>query len=90
MHNNQVYGLTKGQASPTSAQGFVTKAQPEGVPSAPFNPIAVAVAMQAGLVARGFVGMIEHLSELIQEGIAHRGLALIQQGQQLCLVQGAM
>jgi len=77
VHNNQVYGLTKGQASPTSAQGFVTKAQPEGVPSAPFNPIAVAVAMQAGLVARGFVGMIEHLSELIQEGIAHRGLALI-------------
>jgi len=77
VHNNQIYGLTKGQASPTSAEGFVTKAQPEGVASAPFNPIAVAVAMQAGFVARGFSGMIEHLSELIQEGIAHRGLALI-------------
>jgi len=77
VHNNQVYGLTKGQASPTSAQGFLTKAQPEGVPSAPFNPIAVAVAMKGGFVARGFAGMIEHLSELIQEGIAHRGLALI-------------
>jgi 2-oxoglutarate ferredoxin oxidoreductase subunit beta len=47
------------------------------VASAPFNPIGVAVAMQAGFVARGFSGMIEHLSELIQEGIAHRGLALI-------------
>ena len=77
VHNNQVYGLTKGQASPTSAEGFVTKAQPEGVPSAPFNPIAVAVAMQASFVARGFTGMIEHLSELIQQGIAHRGFALI-------------
>jgi 2-oxoglutarate ferredoxin oxidoreductase subunit beta len=77
VHNNQVYGLTKGQASPTSAEGFVTKAQPEGVPSAPFNPILVAVAMQAGFVARGFAGMVDHVSELIQEGIAHRGFALI-------------
>jgi len=77
VHNNQVYGLTKGQASPTSAEGFVTKAQPEGVPSAPFNPIAVAVAMQASFVARSFAGMIDHLSELIQQGIAHRGFALI-------------
>jgi len=77
VHNNQVYGLTKGQASPTSAEGFVTKAQPQGVPSAPFNPIAVAVAMKAGLVARGFAGMSDHLSELIQQGIAHRGFALI-------------
>jgi 2-oxoglutarate ferredoxin oxidoreductase subunit beta len=77
VHNNQVYGLTKGQASPTTEEGFVTKAQPEGVASAPFNPIAVAVAMQAGFVARGFAGMIDHLSELIQQGIAHRGFALI-------------
>jgi len=77
VHNNQVYGLTKGQASPTTEEGFVTKAQPEGVASAPFNPIAVAVAMQAGFVARGFTGMIDHLSEVIQQGIAHRGFALI-------------
>jgi len=77
VHNNQVYGLTKGQASPTSAEGFVTKAQPEGAPSTPFNPILVAVAMQAGFVARGFAGMPDHLSELIQEGMAHAGFALI-------------
>ena len=77
VHDNQVYGLTKGQASPTTQEGFVTKAQPEGVISAPFNPIAVAVAMQAGFVARGFAGEIDHLSELIQQGIAHRGLALV-------------
>lgn len=77
VHDNQVYGLTKGQASPTSDEGFTTKAQPEGVASAPFNPIAVAVAMQAGFVARGFAGMIEDLSDLIQQAIAHRGFALI-------------
>jgi len=77
VHNNQVYGLTKGQASPTSAEGFVTKAQPEGAPSAAFNPIEVAVAMRTSFVARGFAGMIEHLSELIQQGIAHQGFALI-------------
>jgi 2-oxoglutarate ferredoxin oxidoreductase subunit beta len=76
-HNNQIYGLTKGQASPTTAEAFVTKAQPEGVASAPFNPIAVAVAMQAGFVARAFGGMVDHLSELIQEGIAHKGFSLI-------------
>lgn len=77
VHNNQVYGLTKGQASPTSDEGFVTKAQPQGAPSAAFNPIALAVAMRAGFVARGFAGIIDHLSELIQQGIAHHGFALI-------------
>jgi 2-oxoglutarate ferredoxin oxidoreductase subunit beta len=77
VHNNQIYGLTKGQASPTTAEDFVTKAQPEGVVSSPFNPIAVAVAMQAGFVARAFSGMVDHLSELVQQGIAHQGFALI-------------
>ena len=77
VHNNQIYGLTKGQASPTSEEGLVTKAQPEGVASLPFNPIAVAVAMQASFVARGFSGMIEHLAGLIEQAIAHEGFALI-------------
>jgi 2-oxoglutarate ferredoxin oxidoreductase subunit beta len=77
VHNNQVYGLTKGQASPTSSEGFVTKAQPEGVLSEPFNPIAVAVAMHASFVARGFSGLIDHLSGLIQEAIAHHGFSLV-------------
>jgi len=77
VHNNQVYGLTKGQASPTSHEGFVTKAQPKGVASASFNPIAIAVAMKAGFVARGFAGRADHLADLIQQGIAHRGLSVI-------------
>jgi 2-oxoglutarate ferredoxin oxidoreductase subunit beta len=77
VHNNQVYGLTKGQASPTSGTGFVTKAQPAGVQSEPFNPIATAVSLRAGLVARGFSGWGDHLADLIRQGIEHRGLSLV-------------
>ena len=77
VHNNQIYGLTKGQASPTSGEGFVTKAQPDGVMSYPFNPVAVATAMKASFVARGFSGEINHLSDLIREAISHRGFALV-------------
>jgi 2-oxoglutarate ferredoxin oxidoreductase subunit beta len=77
VHNNQVYGLTKGQASPTSEEGFVTKAQPGGVAEAPFNSVAVAVAMHAGFVARGFVGMEEHLIGVLIQAIDHRGFSLV-------------
>jgi len=77
VHDNQVYGLTKGQASPTSEQGFKTKAQPAGVASAQFNPMAVAVAMQANFVARSFAADLDHLSEMIQQAVAHPGFALV-------------
>ncbi len=77
VHNNQVYGLTKGQASPTSGHGFVTKAQPAGMPSEPFNPPAVAIAMKAGFVARGFAGETDHLADIIGQAIAHPGFALV-------------
>jgi 2-oxoglutarate ferredoxin oxidoreductase subunit beta len=77
VHDNQVYGLTKGQASPTTDEGVVTKAQPHGVLSAPFNPVAVAVTMHAGFVARGFSGEIEELAGLITRAIAHPGFALV-------------
>ncbi len=77
VHNNQIYGLTKGQASPTTAEGFITKAQPYGVPSAPFNPLAIAVSMRAGFVARGFSGMIDQLAKLIQSAIAYKGFSLV-------------
>lgn len=77
VHNNQVYGLTKGQASPTSDEGFVTKAQPHGVYAEAFNPIAVAVALQAGFVARGFVGLEDQLVDLIKRAVAHPGFALV-------------
>ncbi|WP_449242193.1 thiamine pyrophosphate-dependent enzyme [Desulfovibrio sp.] len=76
-HDNQVYGLTKGQASPTTMQGMKTKAQLFGQPSLAFNPVAVAAAMRAGFVARGFSGEIEHLAGLIQEAVRHPGFALL-------------
>jgi 2-oxoglutarate ferredoxin oxidoreductase subunit beta len=77
VHNNQVYGLTKGQASPTSDEGFVTKAQPEGVAEVPFNPVAVAVAMNAGFVARSFAGSEEHLVEVLIQAIDHQGFSIV-------------
>lgn len=76
-HNNQVYGLTKGQASPTSDEGFVTKAQPEGVMVFPFNPLAVAIATHAGFVARGYVGLEDHLVDTIVQAIGHPGFSLV-------------
>jgi len=76
VHNNQVYGLTKGQASPTSDSGFVTKTTPLGA-GQPLNPLMLALASDISFLARGFAGDIEHLSGLIQAGIKHRGFALI-------------
>ncbi|MFH1486344.1 MAG: thiamine pyrophosphate-dependent enzyme [Chloroflexota bacterium] len=76
VHNNQVYGLTKGQASPTSDFGFVTKTTPQGA-DLPLNPIALAIASNASFVARSFAGDVQHLSQLIQLGIQHKGFALI-------------
>lgn len=76
-HDNQIYGLTKGQASPTTAQGQKTKAQPNGAPSMPFNPVAVAVTMQANFVARGFAGDVEHLAGLMEQAVRHKGFSLV-------------
>lgn len=76
VHNNQVYGLTKGQASPTSDEGFVTKTTPYGAAPA-INPIALAIVAGASFVGRGFAGDIQHLAALIKLGITHKGFALI-------------
>ena len=76
VHNNQVYALTKGQASPTSDQGFVTKTTPQGA-STPLNSLAVTIAAGGTFVARGFSDDIDHLVGLIKSGIQHRGFALI-------------
>jgi len=76
VHNNQVYGLTKGQASPTSDSGFVTKTTPQGA-DIPLNPIALAIAAGASFVGRSFAGDIKHLTQHIVLGIQHHGFALI-------------
>ncbi len=77
VHDNQIYGLTKGQASPTSDPGHQTKAQPQGVQLESFHPLGVAIAMKAGFVARGFTGMQDQLVELIQAAIDFPGFALV-------------
>ncbi len=77
VHNNKVYGLTKGQASPTSDPGFQTKMQPRGVTAETFNPLIIALALGAGFVARGFSGNKAHLNHLIQEAVAYKGFSMI-------------
>lgn len=75
--NNQIYGLTKGQASPTTDEGYVTKVQSAGVISEPLHPLEMAIALGCGFVARGYSADSEHLSWLISEGVNHKGFALI-------------
>jgi len=77
VHDNQIYGLTKGQASPTSDEGFVTKTTPLGMFSRPLNPMALAISLGASFVARGFSGEIEHLADLIAQAIQNRGFSLV-------------
>jgi len=77
VHNNMVYGLTKGQASPTSQLGFKTTVQVAGVFLEPFNPIAVAIALDASFVARAFAGDAEQTKQIFEEAIQHKGYALV-------------
>jgi len=77
VHDNQIYGLTKGQASPTSMEGMITKNQPFGVFSEQLNPIVFAIALDCSYVARGFAGDPVHLKGLMKEAINHRGFALV-------------
>ncbi len=77
VHDNHIYGLTKGQASPTSTEGMITKNQPFGVLSGRLNPIALAVALDCNFVARGFAGDIPHLKGLMKEAINHKGFSLL-------------
>jgi 2-oxoglutarate ferredoxin oxidoreductase subunit beta len=75
--DNNIYGLTKGQTSPTSNVGFVTKTTPKGTPDRPINPLLLAVAGGATFVARAFSGKPKELADLIVQGIDHNGFAVI-------------
>ncbi|NQU77013.1 MAG: 2-oxoacid:ferredoxin oxidoreductase subunit beta [Planctomycetes bacterium] len=77
VHDNQVYGLTKGQASPTSDMGFVTKVQLHGVINLPMNPIALAIVEGASFVARSFSGDTGHLKAMMIAAIQTDGFALL-------------
>ena len=75
--DNQIYGLTTGQTSPTSRIGMKTKSMPYGNIETPLNPVSLALAAGATFVARGFSGEQKHLTELIKRGIEHKGFSFI-------------
>ncbi|MDD4457839.1 MAG: thiamine pyrophosphate-dependent enzyme [Syntrophotalea acetylenica] len=77
VHDNMVYGLTKGQASPTSQPGFVTPLQVDGVCQEPFNPLSVAIALNASFVARIYVGAVAHAVTVLKAALRHHGYALV-------------
>ncbi len=77
VHDNQIYGLTKGQSSPTSNLGHVTDFTPDGVINQAMNPILTAISMGAGFVARAFTGDKEQLKDIMKQAIMHNGYALV-------------
>jgi 2-oxoglutarate ferredoxin oxidoreductase subunit beta len=77
VHENMVYGLTKGQAAPTSRPGMTTPIQVFGVTAKPLNPIALAIAMDVTFVARTFSGDIKRTKEIMKRAINHKGFAIV-------------
>ena len=77
IHDNEVYGLTTGQASPTAQQGFKTKSTPEGVVDTPVNPLNLALTSGATFIARGFAGDGPGLTQLMTAAINHQGFAVL-------------
>lgn len=77
VHDNQVYGLTKGQGSPTTALGQKTRLQFDGMRHEPLNPVALAISLGCSFVARSFSGDPKHLQTMITAAMRHKGYALI-------------
>ncbi len=77
VNDNMIYGLTKGQASPTSSLGMKTPLQVFGVTEQPLNPLALAISLDVTFVARAFSGHIEQTKEIMKEAISHKGFALV-------------
>jgi 2-oxoglutarate ferredoxin oxidoreductase subunit beta len=78
MFNNQVYGLTKGQASPTSERGMVTKSTPFGAQDAPFNPLALAIGAGATFAARTVDRDRHHMTDVLRAAARHEGSAFVE------------
>jgi 2-oxoglutarate ferredoxin oxidoreductase subunit beta len=78
LFNNQIYGLTKGQASPTSELGKITKSTPFGVADHPFNPVALAIGAEATFVARTVDRDRRHMTDVLRAAATHEGAALVE------------
>ena len=78
LFNNRIYGLTKGQYSPTSEQGKVTKSSPMGAVDKPFNPAHVAIAAGARFVARTNDRDTQHLQRMLRAAYEHKGTAFVE------------
>jgi 2-oxoglutarate ferredoxin oxidoreductase subunit beta len=78
LFNNRIYGLTKGQYSPTSEPGKVTKSTPVGSLDHPFNPVSLALGAEASFVARTIDSDRKHLTSVLSAAAAHRGAALVE------------
>ncbi|GHF85150.1 2-oxoacid:ferredoxin oxidoreductase subunit beta [Streptomyces thermodiastaticus] len=78
LFNNRIYGLTKGQYSPTSELGKITKSTPMGSLDAPFNPVSLAIGAEASFVARTIDSDRKHLTEVLRQAAAHPGTALVE------------
>jgi 2-oxoglutarate ferredoxin oxidoreductase subunit beta len=78
VHNNKQYALTKGQPSPTTDEGYVSPLSPEGVKEKSLNGLQLAIVAGASFVARGFAGDVDHLVELFEKAVQHKGFALVE------------
>ena len=78
IQNNQIYGLTKGQYSPTSDPGFITSTSLDGSIEMAANPLALALAAGGTFIARGFAGDIKGLADLMAQAIKHKGYSLLE------------
>ncbi len=77
VHDNRVYGLTTGQAAPTSPHGYKSKSTPGGLIEYPVNALALAITQGATFVAQGFAGDVPHLGAIMQEALAFKGFAIV-------------
>lgn len=78
LFNNRIYGLTKGQYSPTSVEGQITKSTPMGVVDHPLNPISVAVGAEATFIARSVDSNVKHLAQVLKRAAAHKGTSFVE------------
>jgi 2-oxoglutarate ferredoxin oxidoreductase subunit beta len=77
VHDNFCYGLTKGQPSPTTEHGAVTKITPDGVAADPLNPLALAISQGCSFVAQGMSARTDHLVDILKKAILHKGFSFV-------------